>query len=74
MDSVIAPDNHLFLFFIIAAAAAFGIYSEYKKWFGKLSGILVTMISMSILSMAGITPVASNPEVEVAVYIYLNPK
>jgi len=68
MNSFIAPDNHLILFFIITGAAAFGIYSEHKKWFGKLSGILVTMISMSILSMVGITPVASDPTVEVAVY------
>ena len=68
MNSIIAPDNHLVLFFIIVAAAAFGLYSEHKKWFGKLSGILVTMISMSILSLIGFTPVASNPDVEVAVY------
>lgn len=68
MNSLIAPDNHLVIFFIITGAAAFGIYSEYKKWFGKLSGILVTMISMSILSMVGFVPVASNPKVSVAVY------
>ena len=68
MNSIISPDNHLVLFFIIIAAAAFGIYSEYKKWFGKLSGILVTMISMSILSMIGLTPVASDPKIKVEVY------
>lgn len=59
MNSLISPDNHLVLFFIITGAAAFGIYSEHKKWFGKLSGILVTMISMSILSMTGVVPVAA---------------
>jgi uncharacterized membrane protein len=68
MNSIISPDNHIAIFFIIAGAAAFGIYSEHKKWFGKLSGILVTMISMSILSMTGIVPVASNPKVKVEVY------
>jgi uncharacterized membrane protein len=68
MSPLVAPDNHLVLFTIIVAAAAFGIYSEHKKWFGKLSGILVTMISMSILSMVGVTPVASDPKIEVAVY------
>jgi uncharacterized membrane protein len=68
MSPLVAPDNHLILFTIIVAAAAFGIYSEHKKWFGKLSGILVTMISMSILSMVGVTPVASDPKIEVAVY------
>jgi uncharacterized membrane protein len=68
MNSVIAADNHLVLFFFVTGAAAFGIYSEHKKWFGKLSGILVTMISMSILSMLGLIPVASNPNVKVEVY------
>jgi len=68
MDSYISPDSHFILFFIVAGAAAFGIYSEHKKWFGKLSGILVTMISMSILAMLGVLPVASNPNVKVEVY------
>ncbi|MCZ4696308.1 DUF819 family protein [Ancylomarina euxinus] len=68
MESFISPDSHFILFFIVAGAAAFGIYSEHKKWFGKLSGILVTMISMSILAMLGVLPVASNPNVKVEVY------
>ncbi|WP_421919214.1 DUF819 domain-containing protein [Marinifilum sp.] len=68
MQSIISPDSNMLLFFIIAGAAAFGIYSEHKKWFGKLSGILVTMISMSLLAMTGVVPVASNPNVKVEVY------
>ena len=68
MNSFISPDNHLVLLCIVTGAAAFGIYSEHKKWFGKLSGILVTMISMSLLSMAGVVPVASNPHVKVEIY------
>ncbi len=68
MQSLISPENHLVLFLIITGVAAFGIYSEHKKWFGKVSGILVTMISMSILSMAGVVPTASNPKIKVEVY------
>lgn len=68
MNSLISPDNHIVLLFIVTGAAAFGIYSEHKKWFGKLSGILVTMISMSLLSMAGVIPVASNPSIKVDIY------
>ncbi len=68
MNSIISPDNNFIIFFIVVGAAAFGIYSEHKKWFGKLSGILVTMISMSILAMVGFVPVASNPKVHVGVY------
>ena len=68
MNTFISPENHIALFLIVVGAAAFGIYSEHKKWFGKLSGILVTMISMAILSMTGIVPLASNPGVKVEVY------
>lgn len=68
MNSFISPDNHFVLLFIVFGAAAFGIFSEHKKWFGKLSGILVTMISMSLLSMVGLVPVASNPKIHVPVY------
>ncbi len=68
MQSFISPDNNIVLLSIVFGAAAFGIYSEHKKWFGKVSGILVTMISMSVLSMSGIIPVASDPEIKVDVY------
>ena len=68
MQSLISPDNTILLLFVVFGAAAFGIYSEHKKWFGKLSGILVTMISMSLLAMGGVVPVASNPTIKVDVY------
>ncbi|OFX60238.1 MAG: hypothetical protein A2066_21395 [Bacteroidetes bacterium GWB2_41_8] len=66
--SLITPENHLVIFAVIVGAAALGIWSEHKKWFGKVSGILVTMILMSILSMSGIVPVASNPTIKIEVY------
>src|SRR5210317_1861251 len=68
MDAIIKPANHLIILLIVTGAAAFGIVSEHKKWFGKVSGILVTMISMSLLSMTGVVPVASKPGVKVEVY------
>lgn len=68
MQSFISPENNFVLFFVIAGAAAFGLYSEHKKWFGKLSGILVTMIFMSILAMTGIVPIASDPNIQVDIY------
>jgi len=66
--SLISPENHLVLFAVIVGAAAIGIWSEHKKWLGQVSGILVTMILMSILSMSGVVPVASNPKLKVDVY------
>ncbi|WP_430809322.1 MULTISPECIES: DUF819 domain-containing protein [unclassified Carboxylicivirga] len=68
MNSLIQADQHFLVLTMVVAAAAFGIWSEYKKWFGKVSGILVTMISMSILAMAGVVPVGSGTNVSVPVY------
>ncbi len=68
MQSFISPENHLVIFLVVVGAAALGIYSEHKKWFGKVSGILVTMISMSVLSMTGVVPVASKADINVEVY------
>lgn len=66
--SLITPENHLVLFAVIVGAAALGIWSEHKKWLGKVSGILVTMILMSVLSMSGVVPVASDPTLNVGAY------
>jgi uncharacterized membrane protein len=66
--SLITSENHLVLFAVIVGAATLGIWSEHKKWLGQVSGILVTMIVMSILSMSGVVPVASNPKLKVEVY------
>ncbi|MCU4176182.1 DUF819 domain-containing protein [Carboxylicivirga sp. N1Y90] len=68
MQSLIGPNQHFVVLTVVFAAAAFGIWSEHKKWFGKISGILVTMISMSLLAMAGVVPVGSGTEVSVPVY------
>ncbi|WP_439183205.1 DUF819 family protein [Carboxylicivirga taeanensis] len=68
MNSLISADQHFIVLTLVVAAAAFGIWAEHKKWFGKVSGILVTMISMSLLAMAGIVPVGSGTAVSVPVY------
>ncbi|MCG8579150.1 MAG: DUF819 family protein [Bacteroidales bacterium] len=68
MNSIIQADQHFLVLTMVVAAAAFGIWSEHKKWFGKVSGILVTMISMSLLAMAGFVPVGSGTGVSVPVY------
>ncbi len=65
---MISPENNLVLLAMILGAAALGIWSEHKKWLGQVSGILVTMIVMSLLSMSGVVPVASNPNIKVGIY------
>lgn len=66
--SLISPENNLLLFSVVVGAATLGIWSEYKKWTGQVSGILITMILMSVLSMTGVVPLASDPKQKVAVY------
>ncbi|MBS2210846.1 DUF819 family protein [Carboxylicivirga mesophila] len=68
MNSIINADQHFLVLAMVTGAAAFGIWSEHKKWFGKVSGILVTMISMSLLAMLGVVPVGSGTGVSVPVY------
>ena len=66
--SIISPENNLLLLSVVVGAATLGIWSEYKKWTGQVSGILITMILMSVLSMTGVVPLASDPKQKVAVY------
>ena len=66
--SIISPENNLLLLSVVVGAATLGIWSEYKKWTGQVSGILITMILMSVLSMSGVVPLASDPNQKVAVY------
>jgi uncharacterized membrane protein len=68
MNSIIQADQHFLVLAMVMAAAVFGIWSEHKKWFGKVSGILVTMISMSVLAMIGVVPVGSGTDVSVPIY------
>lgn len=68
MNSFISPENNLLVLLVVWGAATLGIFVEHKKWLGKVSGIIVTMVSMSLLSMSGVIPVASNPNVKVDVY------
>ena len=68
MNSLIQADQHFLVLMMVVGAAAFGIWSEHKKWFGKISGILVTMISMSVLAMISVVPVGSGTGVSVPIY------
>ncbi len=68
MQSIIGPNQHFIVLAFIMGAATLGIWVEHKKWLGKISGILVTMISMSLLAMIGLVPVGSGTDVSVPVY------
>ncbi len=71
MESFISPDNHFTLWAILLVSSAFGIYGEKKGWFGKISGVLFTIIIVAILAMLHVIPSASDDEVQVPVYNFV---
>lgn len=53
---------------MLLAAALFGIYGERKGWFKRISGVLVTILIMSVLTTLDIVPSASDPAIDVPLY------
>lgn len=64
----IQPDDTFALLTIMLLAAALGIVGERKKWYGKFSGIIVTIFITILLVSVGIIPSASDPGVSVPFY------
>ncbi len=71
MESFISPDNHFTLWAILLVSSAFGIYGENKGWFGKVSGVIVTIVIVAILAMFHIIPSASDPNIQTPVYDFV---
>ena len=65
---MIAPDQTPLILAILVAASAFGIYGERKGWFKRISGVLVTIMLMSVLTTLGVVPSASDSSISVPVY------
>lgn len=70
MDSFIATDHHFAIWTVLLIAAAFGMVGERKGWFGKFSGVLVTIIFTAILTTIGFIPSASDATIQVDVYSF----
>lgn len=66
--SLIATDNHFAIWTILLLASAIGMIGERRGWFGKLSGVLVTIMITAILTTINIIPSASDPDLSVEVY------
>lgn len=71
MESFISPDNHFTIWAILLFSSAFGIYGEKKGWFGKISGVIVTIILVAILAMLHVIPSASDDKIQVPVYNFV---
>ena len=66
--SLIATDNHFAIWTILLLASAIGMIGERRGWFGKLSGVLVTITITAILTTINVIPSASAPDLSVEVY------
>jgi len=71
MESFISPDNHFALWAILLASSAFGIYGEAKGWFGKISGVIFTIMLVAIFAMLHVIPSASDSSIQVPVYDFV---
>ncbi|MDH3244601.1 MAG: DUF819 family protein [Saprospiraceae bacterium] len=68
---LIQPNQTLLLVTILVASAAIGILGDKYDWFGKVSGILITILITAILTTIDIIPSASDQSIEVAAYQFV---
>ena len=66
--TLIQPEDSFAILTVILLAASLGIVGERKKWYGKFSGIVITIFFTILLASTGIIPSASDPSLEVPVY------
>lgn len=68
LATFIQPEDTFALLTIMLLAAVLGIVGERKKWYGKFSGIIVTIFITILLVSVGAIPSASDPDVDVPLY------
>ena len=68
MSSLIQPENHLSIFFVLILAVVVGVLGDRKGWFGKVSGVLITIAIGAIATSVGLLPTASSPDIKVPAY------
>lgn len=66
--SFIAPSDNFSILAFLFLAVAIGIVGEHRGWFGKLSGVLVTLMLGAIFASLRILPTGSDSTIEVPVY------
>jgi len=71
MGALISQDNHFALWAVLLVASALGIFGEKKGWFGKIPGVLFTIIIVAILAMLHVVPSASDSNIQVPTYNFV---
>lgn len=70
-ESLIHNNQHIVIWSVLLAICLFGMYGERLGWFGKISGVLVTILAGALLTTFGILPSAVNPQIEVPSYNFI---
>ena len=69
--SLIHPDNHVLIFAVLLISVGIGVLGDKYKWFGKVSGILVTIALAATATSTGLIPSASDSEISVPAYSFV---
>ena len=69
--SIIATDNHFAIWTVLLLTSVFGMVGERKGWFGKVSGVLVTITVAAVGTTIGLIPSASDNTINVEVYNFV---
>ena len=64
----ISPDQSVLIFAVLIFAVAVGILGDQNRWFGKVSGVLVTIAIAAAAASLDIIPSASDPNLTVPAY------
>jgi uncharacterized membrane protein len=70
-SALIGPENHWWLWTVLIAAGAFGLWAERTRWGARVSGAVVAIVVTMVLSNVGAIPVQA-PAYDV-VWSYLVP-
>ena len=71
MSTLVGPGQSLTIFAILVLAAAAGIVGEAKGWYGKVSGVFITILGCAFLVTFNVMPSASDQQIEVPVYQFV---
>ncbi len=64
----LAPDDNFTILALLFIAVAIGVIGEKREWFGKISGVLVTIVIAAIFTSLKILPNGSDQNISVPVY------
>lgn len=68
---LIQENQSILLFAVLVFAAYIGLQGDYRKWFGKVSGALITITLTAIFTSLNLIPSAADPDLTVPSYQFV---